>query len=118
MSRSGVHVVLSLLLLVSQQVALLHGFVHADEARVSSNARTFAQPGDGPARGEKAAKSAMHHICGQCAAAAQLAFALPAMAYLFVPPAPASFIVDAQRSVDALVLTTRAFQPRAPPQAI
>jgi Na+-transporting methylmalonyl-CoA/oxaloacetate decarboxylase gamma subunit len=118
MSRSVVHVVLSLLLLASQQMSLLHGFVHLGEGRLSSNARSFAQLDEEQVRGKKAAKAAVHHICGQCAAAAQLAFALPAMAYLFVPPALPSFILDAQSVVDALVLTTSAFQPRAPPQAI
>lgn len=118
MSRSVVHVVLSLLLLVSQQLSLLHGFVHLGEARQSSGVPSFAQLDGEQVHGEKATKGAVHHICGQCAAAAQLAFALPAMAYLFVPPALSYLIVDAQSAVGAPVPATSAFQPRAPPQAI
>jgi hypothetical protein len=118
MSRSVVHVVLSLLLLVSQQLSLLHGFVHLGEARFASSTPSSAQLDQEQVRGEKASKAAGHHICGQCAAAAQLAFALPAMAYLFVPPALTYFILDTRRVVGPLVLTTSAFQPRAPPQAI
>jgi hypothetical protein len=114
MSRSLVHVLLSLLLLVSQQLSLGHGYTHRaeiDETLVRQAAASAAG-GNG-----KVPKPGLHDLCGQCAASAQIAFALPTTLRQFVP----ARLVYAAPTVPATpgicLLTACPFQSRGPPQA-
>jgi hypothetical protein len=93
MPRSLVHLLLSLLLLVSQQLSLGHGYTHWSEFR-----ETLAQSLEDGQRDGKPLKPGLHDLCGQCAASAQVAFALPPTAGI-------------------CLLTECVFQPRGPPRA-
>jgi len=116
MSRSIVHVLLSLLLLVSQQMSFVHGLSHWDDLRQVPDRQSLAgQVDDGG--GGKPSKPALHEVCAQCAAGAQLAFALPAMAYVFVPLERIAGALAAPCATGIRCGAIRAFQPRGPPQA-
>jgi hypothetical protein len=114
--RSIVHVLLSLLLLLTQQMSLLHGFSHANETRLASGASATEQAGPDSSSG-KIRKLALHDLCSKCAASAQVAFALPAMARVFLPVELAFSQVSAQRTPTLCLLTRCVFQSRAPPSA-
>jgi hypothetical protein len=118
MSRSLVHVLLSLLLLVTQQLSLGHGYTHwaeIDEALVQQTA-AGTDAGDNDDSG-KLPKPGLHDLCGQCAASAQIAFALPTTLRQFVPAALA-YAAPATRDTPGIcLLATCPFQSRAPPQA-
>ena len=113
MSRSLVHLLLSLLLLVSQQLSLGHGYTHwadLDDGIVA----TQSVQDDG---GGKPVKPGLHDLCGQCAASAQIAFALPATLRRFVP-AELAYAAPVVRETPGVCLqTTCPFQSRAPPLA-
>ena len=79
MSRSLVHVLLSLLLLVSQQLSLGHAYSHWNDVQESLVQQSGADAGGKPS------KPVLHDQCGQCAASAQVAFALPATVRHFIP---------------------------------
>jgi hypothetical protein len=113
--RSVVHVLLSLLLLLTQQMSLLHGFSHSNEARLASGAVAAEQAR--PDSGGKIRKLALHDLCAKCAASAQVAFALPAMARVFLPVELAYGQVRAPRTPTLCLLTRCVFQSRAPPSA-
>jgi len=117
MSRSVVHVLLSLLLLVSQQMSVLHGFSHWNEFRQALSRHALVQQAGDASPDGKPSKPALHEICAQCATGAQLAFALPAMAYLFTPLELAFGMLAAPCAQGIRLLTTCVFQPRGPPQA-
>jgi hypothetical protein len=113
MSRSLVHVLLSLLLLVSQQLSLGHGYTHwaeVDETLVQQTAATNDGSGKLP-------KPGLHDLCGQCAASAQIAFALPATLRQFVP-AKLAYAAPAVPDTPGICLRASCpFQSRAPPLA-
>lgn len=114
MSRSLVHVLLSLLLLVSQQLSLGHGYTHWTEvqetlSQASANARE-----DG---GGKLPKPVLHDLCAQCAASAQAAFALPTAIRQFVPAELAEASPSLPPTPGICLLAACAFQPRGPPRA-
>jgi hypothetical protein len=114
MSRSLVHVLLSLVLLVTQQLSLGHGYTHwaeVDEALVQQ-AATAGDDGSG-----KLPKPGLHDLCGQCAASAQIAFALPATLRQFVPAALAYATPSVPATPGICLLAACPFQSRAPPQA-
>jgi hypothetical protein len=116
MSRSLVHVLLSLLLLVSQQLSLGHGYTHwaeIDEA-LAQQATAGADEADDTG---KLPKPGLHDLCGQCAASAQIAFALPTTLRQFVPAelAYAAPVVPATPGI--CLLKACPFQSRGPPQA-
>jgi hypothetical protein len=113
MSRSLVHVLLSLLLLVSQQLSLGHGYTHWTEvqetlSQASANARDD---------GGKLPKPVLHDLCAQCAASAQVAFALPAAIRQFVPAELAYAAPTLPPTPGICLLSDCAFQPRGPPRA-
>jgi len=115
MSRSLVHVLLSLLLLVTQQLSLGHGYTHwaeIDEALVQQAAA--AAGGDDS---DKLPKPGLHDLCGQCAASAQIAFALPTTLRRFVPAALAYAAPATPDTPGICLQATCPFQSRAPPQA-
>lgn len=113
MSRLFAHVLLSLLLLVSQQMALQHGFTHWDAFRKELIRQGALEPGqDG---GGKPAKPVLHELCAECQANTQLAFALPSsshrLALLDLDAGPL-----AARGAEGIRLPPpRLFQSRAPP---
>lgn len=120
MSRSLVHVLLSLLLLVSQQLSLGHGYTHwadlDDVAAVQAAQQDDDNSSDGDGSG-KPAKPGLHDLCGQCAASAQIAFALPATVRRFVP-AELAYAAPAVPETPGICLqSTCPFQSRAPPLA-
>jgi hypothetical protein len=113
MSRSLVHVLLSLLLLVSQQLSLGHGYTHwaeIDETRARQAATDDDSNGKPP-------KPGLHDLCGQCAASAQIAFALPTTLRQFVPARLAYAAPTVPDTPGICLLTACPFQSRAPPQA-
>ena len=115
MSRSLVHVLLSLLLLITQQLSLGHGYTHwaeIDEGLVQQAAATGE---DGS--GGKLPKPGLHDLCGQCAASAQIAFALPTTPRQFVPAALAYATPATPDTPGICLLAACPFQSRAPPQA-
>jgi hypothetical protein len=108
MSRSIVHVLLSLLLLITQQMSLQHAATHLAEAARPQAAGQVDQDADG--------KPVLRHLCALCLDGAQLAFAAPPPVHGFVPLAladdsPASPVRAGIRPQPVL-----AFQPRGPPQ--
>jgi hypothetical protein len=113
--RSVVHVLLSLLLLLSQQVSMLHGYSHTNDVQQRPATATIAQPGD---TGGKPAKAALLDLCSQCAASAQVAFALPTVVRLFVPVELAFNLRPAPRTPSLCLLTRCVFRSRAPPPAL
>ena len=114
MSRSLVHVLLSLLLLVTQQLSLGHGYTHWAEIDETLVQQAAAGKDDGSG---KLPKPGLHDLCGQCAASAQIAFALPATPRRFVPAelAYATPVIPATPGI--CLLTACPFQSRGPPQA-
>ncbi|MGJ7914173.1 hypothetical protein ACI48D_01650 [Massilia sp. LXY-6] len=111
MSRSLVHVLLSLLLLVSQQLSLGHAYSHWTDARESLTRQTANSPGG------KQSKPGLHEQCGQCAASAQVAFALPATLRQFIPAELAYAVPSLAPTPGICLLTACPFQQRGPPRA-
>ncbi|NIA57931.1 DUF2946 family protein [Massilia sp. TW-1] len=114
MSRSLVHVLLSLLLLISQQLSLGHGYTHWAEIDETLVEQTAAGDDDGSG---KLPKPGLHDLCGQCAASAQIAFALPTTLRQFVPAEPAYAAPAVRTTPGICLLKTCPFQSRGPPQA-
>jgi hypothetical protein len=116
MSRSLVHVLLSLLLLVTQQLSLGHGYTHWAEVEDTLVQQAATGTADDDDDG-KPPKPGLHDLCGQCAASAQIAFALPATPRRFVPAelAYATPVIPATPGI--CLLTACPFQSRGPPQA-
>jgi hypothetical protein len=114
MSRSLVHVLLSLLLLFSQQLSLGHAYSHWS-AHWKNAQESTAQQGD--AGKGRPSRPILHEQCGQCAASAQVAFALPATVRQFVP---AELAYAAPRLASTPGICPQAacpFQQRGPPRA-
>lgn len=126
MPRSLVHVLLSLLLLVSQQLSLGHGYTHWNEVRDAlaqaatpagaQSVPTLAPPAEEDGSG-KPQKPGLRDLCGQCAASAQVAFALPASIRRFIPAALAYAVPSLPATPGICLLTDCVFQSRAPPRA-
>ncbi|KGF78645.1 hypothetical protein IA69_29185 [Massilia sp. JS1662] len=116
MSRSLVHVLLSLLLLVTQQLSLGHGYTHWAETEETLVQQIAADAGtdDGI---DKLPKPGLHDLCGQCAASAQIAFALPATLRQFVPAELAYAAPALPATPGICLLKACPFQSRGPPQA-
>lgn len=114
MSRSLVHVLLSLLLLVTQQLSLGHGYTHWAEIDELLVQQATASSSDGSG---KLPKPGLHDLCGQCAASAQIAFALPTTLRRFVP-AELAYAAPAVPATPGICLLTECpFHSRGPPQA-
>jgi hypothetical protein len=115
MPRSLTHVLLSLLLLITQQLSLAHGYTHWNEiSERIAEAQAVAAAPDGPA---KPAKPGLHDLCGQCQASAQIAFALPNTLRQFVPAELAYAVPSLPATPGICLLAECPFQPRGPPQA-
>lgn len=112
MSRSIVHVLLSVLLLLAQQATTLH--VATDWGGAQLAAKAQAAPAAGTS---DPANPAPHGGCALCMDSAQLAFALPLPVSGFLP---LTFSFDAPRGAHGAGIRPLApwsVQPRAPPQA-
>lgn len=108
MPRSILHCLLSLLLLVSQQMALAHGLSHWHSAQQRHVMQQAGGQPDAPA---------LQEFCAECAADAQLDVGLPLPQYLgHVPqtavPGPLALGADLVRAQ-----LVRACLPRGPPRA-
>ena len=115
--KSALHVLLSLLLLITQQLSLGHGYSHWTEATQRIAASIMAdQDADADPTG-KQQKPALHDLCGQCAASAQIAFAVAPTTRRFVAPELAYGAPNIVPSPGICRLTACAFQPRGPPLA-
>lgn len=109
--RSIVRVLLSLLLLMSQQMAMSHAMTHWAGAR------------DGGARVHHAGKNetgvssafAQDQTCEQCLAFAQIAGAVGSPARSFAPDGSATCALGASPTQPGCERTTCVFQSRAPP---
>jgi hypothetical protein len=102
-----VQLLLSLLLLVSQQLALAHGYTHVQ--RIATEQAQGKEDG--------APTPAADHLCAQCLSADQLAYALAVPSYHFTI-AGNGFAPHREPSArPACTKAVRAFQPRAPPRA-
>jgi len=114
MSRSLVHVLLSLLLLVTQQLSLGHGYTHWAEIDETLVQQAAGGAGDGSG---KLPKPGLHDLCGKCAASAQIAFALPTTLRRFVPARLAYAAPVVPDTPGVCLLKACPFQSRGPPQA-
>jgi hypothetical protein len=114
MSRSLIHGLLSLLLLISQQLSLGHAYSHWNADWKDAQEST-ARPGD--SRGDKPSKPVLHEQCGQCAASAQVAFALPPTVRQFVPAELAYAAPLLAPTPGICLLAACPFQQRGPPRA-
>ncbi|MGV7206448.1 hypothetical protein ACLB1G_01170 [Oxalobacteraceae bacterium A2-2] len=107
------HVLLSLLLLVSQQLALTHAHVHAYvHTEDVGGGWTQAAGGHEPSKPKLA-----DHICSHCAASAQLAHAIAGQGYSFTALDVSYGPVRADEVNSASQQSVRGFHARAPPQA-
>ncbi|GGY45329.1 hypothetical protein [Pseudoduganella albidiflava] len=104
--RVIVQLLLSLLLLVSQQLALAHGYTHVQR---SATEQLRDQDGAPPA--------ATDHLCAQCLSADQLAHAFGVPTYHFKVAGSGYLSLEEPSARPASSKTVRAFQPRAPPRA-
>ena len=110
--RSILRVLLSLLLLLSQQMAISHAMTH------------WAGTRDGAAQLDKAASQqergvssafAQDHTCERCLAFAQIAGAVGSPARTFATDGAASCAIGASATQPGCARTTCVFQSRAPP---
>jgi hypothetical protein len=108
MPPSLLHFLLSLLLLVSQQMALAHGLSHWHSAQQRQVVQQAGGQPDAPA---------LQEFCSECAADAQLDVALPLPEY--VPPVPQSAAIGRAVRCTAAVRAqpVNACFPRGPPRA-
>ncbi|TWI61572.1 hypothetical protein IP91_04653 [Pseudoduganella lurida] len=109
-SRPIVQLLLSLLLLVSQQLALSHGYTHVpnpgpQQVQLDTN-------DDGSPKAPAA-----DHLCGQCLSASQLAFALGLPTWGIKAVRPEYVLLDSIFTAPACLQPVCHFQPRAPPRA-
>lgn len=93
---------------------MVHGYTHANDFQRSGTERISAQAGT---REGKPAKGALVDLCVQCAASAQMAFALPTVVRLFLPVDVAFNLQPAPRIPTLCLLTRFVFDSRAPPSA-
>lgn len=112
MSRSVLHFALSLVLLVSQQMAFAHGWTHWDAARQGALSQHAGQPQ--ATDGQDA--PALLEFCLECAADAQLDLALPAPDHALRMPESVAAAVAIYHADSVLPQPIRPFQPRAPPR--
>jgi len=111
MRRCIVHVLLSLLLLVSQQMAFAHAMSHWTGRLV------YAPVAAGEDR-ELAKAVAQDQSCNQCLALAQLATPVGSTLRQFAAPDLRTEVVAARALREALPRTLCAFHSRAPPSFV
>ena len=107
-SRVVIQLLLSLLLLVSQQLALGHGYTHVQ--RIGTEQLQGSDDG-----GQQT--PAADGLCAQCLSADQLAYGLGVPDYHFKVPGNGYLPSPEASARPAIAKAVRAFQPRAPPRA-
>ncbi|MBD8655809.1 hypothetical protein IFT68_09250 [Oxalobacteraceae sp. CFBP 13730] len=108
MPRSILHCLLSLLLLVSQQMALAHGLSHWHPAQQRQSMQQAGGQPDSPA---------LQEFCAECAADAQLDVALPLPQYIAHVPQTAVASPLALGADRVRAQPIHASYPRGPPRA-
>jgi len=111
--RSMTHVLLALLLLVSQQFAIAHVVSHLGGRIASAPGLQVASEDDGLSQA-----IAQHKACGECLAFAQFASAIGPGTRSFVPPETASSAVARAAGQGSTARTIWAFRSRAPPSVV
>ena len=111
--RSIIRVLLSLLLLMSQQMAISHAMTHWAGQR-DGTAQLRKAPGQQDERGVSSA-FAQDHTCEQCLAFAQIASAVGSSPRCFAADSAASCATGPTVTQPGCARTTCVFQPRAPP---
>lgn len=109
-----IHLLLSLLLLVSQQLALAHGLSHWDAARQHAH---VGQSGHGHGASDGPDAPALQDFCAECAFDAQLDLALPPPSHALPLAASVAVVGPRQGVPDAHQAPPRPYQSRAPPRA-
>ena len=112
--QSIIRILLSLLLLLSQQMAMAHAFTHVTAALSSSQQH---QAGADDADSELSQALAQHQSCKQCLAFAQLIGAACSSSASFAAPELVAVAAAMAMTELRCLRTDCAFQPRAPPQA-
>ena len=113
--QAFIRVLLSLLLLISQQMASSHVMSHlAGSGGNTAPMQAQQTQTDG---GELSDAFAQDPTCHQCLAFAQLSGPLGSKAHVFDLPNPGSFRIAARAVHDSGARTILAFQSRGPPQA-
>ncbi len=105
-------VLMSLVLLFSQQIATSHVMTHLSGPGAPAALPQPAAEGDDNTRA-----IAKDQSCNKCLVFAQFAAPLGSGALSYAPPEPASTPVDGAAIAAAHARTILAFQSRAPPQA-
>lgn len=109
MLRRVLPLLIAYLLLMSQQVALSHGYTHWVPMQKALSGEVRAQAGAMPET------TLVDHICLQCVSAAELAFAVSSPPLRFEAP-DSRAVLAAQLFVQARErVATVVFQSRAPP---
>jgi hypothetical protein len=108
--RSFIRVLLSLLLLMSQQMAISHAMTHWAGSR-EGGAQLHKAAGE---RGVSAA-FAQDQTCEQCLAFAQIASAVGSPARCFAADGAATCVTGPSATQPGCARTTCVFQSRAPP---
>lgn len=109
--RLPVHVLLSLLLLISQLMAGTHAYTHWPSAPQIAAAQATGS-------NDEASKSlASDHGCGLCLTAANLASALASPIYDFLPQGGSYAAAMAPAALAPALPSALAYRSRAPPQA-
>ncbi|MBY0243505.1 MAG: hypothetical protein K2X55_29795 [Burkholderiaceae bacterium] len=113
--RQIVYALLSLLLVLSQQLGMVHAISHWSDSRQSGQAAQQLQQPDLEKGGS--AGLALDHNCSQCAAFAQLASALPTQDYAFPAVAYSALAIALATAQPQRAPFTRPYDSRAPPLA-
>jgi hypothetical protein len=116
--RPFIHVVLSLLLLISQQLGLSHVMTHMDSSHnlLTVNAGQLTASGSDVLEPEDIhLQESLDSNCEQCLVFAQLATVLPVVVSPLPPVLPASFIAGGHEDPSICSQTHCAYLSRAPP---
>jgi hypothetical protein len=112
MRRSTFRLLLSLLLLMSQQMAIAHAVSHwTGRAAPTALQQKFGEPNLSEA-------ATLDQICSQCLAFAQIGGGVGSAPFRFIAADPGSSPVCAELVHDAGARTVCAYHSRAPPVAI
>lgn len=114
MRRCLVHVLLSLLLLASQQMAFAHALTHWTGQLPAGVARVDVPAGDS----DLSSSLALDQSCSQCLAFAQLAPAMGSTQPAFAPPDLRAGRIALDAASAATPRTVCVFHSRAPPSFV
>lgn len=112
-NRHILHVLLALLLVLSQQLGMAHAVSHWSDYRQGSEQQQAGDAGEG----SLSAGLALDHNCSQCAAFASLASAIHTPSFTFPSVEYTAPQVGVALAVPHGARTARAYDSRAPPLA-